>query len=350
MKKIKLLILFVQKNILSIIFICFTISLALFSKTNLNAAKSGLILFANSVVPSLLPFFIATELLSNTNIIEIVGKSLNKFMRPIFNLPGEGAYAFLIGIISGYPVGAKIVTKLRNDGICSKSEGERLLPLCNNSGPLFIIGTVGISLFANSQIGFLLLATHILSCITVGIVLGLIDRFSYIHVDKYALQLRQKKISQFATLGDILSTSIQNSINTVTMVGGFVVLFSVIISILQESNIINILSNFINPFLSFLNLNTNLSTGLVTGVIELTNGINFTSSIQNKRISHQIILCAFLLGFGGISILLQVLSIISKSDLSIKPYISAKLLQGLLAASYTYLAIQLIPALNFDLI
>lgn len=63
-------------------------------------------------------------------------------MKPIFNVPGIGAYAFIMGIISGYPVGAKIVTEFRKNGECSKAEAERLLSFTNNSGPLFIIGTV----------------------------------------------------------------------------------------------------------------------------------------------------------------------------------------------------------------
>ncbi len=63
-------------------------------------------------------------------------------MKPIFNVPGIGAYAFIMGIISGYPVGAKIVTEFRKNGECSKVEAERLLSFSNNSGPLFIIGTV----------------------------------------------------------------------------------------------------------------------------------------------------------------------------------------------------------------
>lgn len=130
----------------------------------------GLSLFANSVLPSLLPFFIATELLSYTGIIEVLGKKLNKFMRPIFNVPGEGAFAFIMGIISGYPIGAKIVTNFRQNGICTKEEGERLLAFTNNSGPLFIIGTVGISLFFDTRTGILLFLSHILACISVGIV------------------------------------------------------------------------------------------------------------------------------------------------------------------------------------
>ena len=151
MKQLTTLLILIKRNSLSFIFFSFAILLVIFSKTNLIAAKNGLSLWANSVVPSLLPFFIATELLSHTNIIHIIGKALNKFMRPIFNVPGEGAYAFLIGLISGYPVGAKIVTKLRQNGLCTKSEGERMLAFSNNSGPLFIVGTVGVSLFWNSR-------------------------------------------------------------------------------------------------------------------------------------------------------------------------------------------------------
>ena len=100
-----------RKNIFMLLFLLFTISLICFSSTNLIAAKEGLVLWATNVVPSLFPFFIATELLCRTNFIKIMGKFLNKFMRPIFNVPGESATALLLGTISGYPVGAKVEFK-----------------------------------------------------------------------------------------------------------------------------------------------------------------------------------------------------------------------------------------------
>ena len=81
-------------------------------------------------------------------------------MKPLFNIRGEGSFAFIMGILSGYPMGAKIAANFRQNNICSKVECERLLSFTNNSGPLFIIGSVGISLFGNSTIGFLLLFTH----------------------------------------------------------------------------------------------------------------------------------------------------------------------------------------------
>ena len=152
MKKSHFLFLSVKKHLLPVIFVVFTICLVIFSNENLSATKNGLLLWANSVVPALLPFFIATELLSHTSIVTNIGNLLNKYMKPIFNIPGIGAYAFIMGIISGYPVGAKIVTEFRNSGQCSKAEAERLLAFTNNSGPLFIIGTVGISMFGNTLI------------------------------------------------------------------------------------------------------------------------------------------------------------------------------------------------------
>ena len=168
MKKFNLFVFKIRKNILSIIFFLFTICLILFSSSNVQATKSGLKLWANSVVPSLLPFFIATELLSYTNIPNIFQKIFTPIMKPFFNISGSGAFAIIMGWLSGYPVGAKIAVNFRENNICSKEECERLLSFTNNSGPLFIIGTCGISLFGSSMIGLLLLITHLLGALTVG--------------------------------------------------------------------------------------------------------------------------------------------------------------------------------------
>ena len=158
-----------KRSLLTITFLCFTFGLVIFSNSNLPAVKNGLTLWATSVVPSLFPFFVATELLMHTNIISILGRLLNPIMKPLFNIRGEGSFAFIMGIISGYPIGAKIACNFRESNICSKEECERLLSFTNNSGPLFIIGTVGILMFGNTSIGILLFITHILACLTVGI-------------------------------------------------------------------------------------------------------------------------------------------------------------------------------------
>lgn len=231
----------IKRNILTLIFLAFAGSLLLFSSSNLPAIKKGLSLWANSVVPSLFPFFVATDLLMHTNFVNILGRFLNKLMKPLFNIRGEGAFGFIMGLISGYPVGAKIACDFRENNICSKEECERLLSFTNNSGPLFIVGTVGISMFGNSTIGLLLLVTHILACITVGIIF----RFWKFNTSTFNTDINKKssfnknKNVTFSNLGEVLGKSITNSISTVLMIGGFVVIFSSIISILKSSGILN---------------------------------------------------------------------------------------------------------------
>lgn len=331
--KFKFFVLKLKSLILPTIICLFIFLLIIFSRDNLSAAKSGLNLWANSVLPSLLPFFIATELLGYTNVVSMLGKLLNKLMRPIFNVPGEGAFALLMGMISGYPVGAKIVANLKERHLCTSIEAERLLAFTNNSGPLFIVGTVGIGLFYSYSIGILLFVTHLLSSLTVGFLFrwwGKSKEKIY-RTDEYALDTNLSVYN----LGEILSKSILNSINTILVIGGFVVLFSIIISMLQTSHILFIISKIFGIF----RIPPYLSMSLITGFLEVTNGISFLSTLENISIHLQITLCSFILGFGGFSVLLQVLSITSKSKISIKPYFIGKLLQAFFAAFYTYLII-----------
>lgn len=340
-----------KRNFLPLLFLVFTFSLLIFSDKNLPAIKSGLSLWANSVVPSLFPFFVATELLMHTNIVSQLGSLFNRFMKPIFNIRGEGAFAFIIGIISGYPIGAKIATQFRKNNICSKEECERMLSFTNNSGPLFIIGTVGILMFKNSSIGILLFITHLLASISVGIIFRFwkFNKNSYISSIKTTINNAKNKTVSFYNLGEILAESITSSISTIFLIGGFVVIFSSIISILKSTRILNFSSYCLYPILNFFNINTEFATPLISGFLEITNGINNISNIACKKISINIIITSFLLGFGGISILLQVLSITSKTDLSIKPYLYGKLLHGIIAAFYSYIFINIFPFFNFDL-
>ena len=162
-------------------------------------------------------------------------------------------------------------------------------------------------------------------------------------------KIKQKTPPRLSSLGSILQNSIMTSVNTIVMIGGFVMLFSVIISMLNNTGIFDILSKFLSPLLEVLNIPTTFATGILSGIVELTNGVSIISNIPMKAISINITICAFLLGFGGISVLLQVLSITSTSDISIKPYIIGKLMQGIFAALYVYLLLQNFTFLNLDL-
>ena len=196
----------------------------------------------------------------------------------------------------------------------------------------------------------LLFITHILGSITVGIIFrfwkkNLATRQQYT-ISKYDNKLQNITVSN---LGEILGTSIQSAISTILMIGGFVVLFSVVISILNISGITSLVCILLEPVCHFLGISSQIIASVFTGLFEVTNGINMVSLIKLKNISLNIIVTAILLGFGGLSVLLQVFSIISQTDLSIKKYFIGKCMQGVIASIYVALALHFIPTLSLDI-
>jgi len=318
------LVINLKKYFLTCLILLFLISLIIFSNTNFEAAKNGFILWTNSVLPALFPFFIASELMSQTNLPYILGKILTPFMKPLFNVTGEGSLALILGSISGNPVGAKTICNLKKEHSISKVEAERLISFCNNTSPLFILGTVGISLFKDKHIGTILLFSNIIASFLVGLCFRFWKKNNLevtFNENKFNYKNKPIKISD---IGNILGDTIKNSINTSLQIGGFIVLFSIIISILKNSGI----------YFQIPELNT-----LFYGIIEMTNGVNLSSSLFYNTPLTSILLTSFLLGFGGISVLLQVYSIISKENISIKPYLLGKVLQGFFSSIITFILI-----------
>lgn len=327
------LVINLRKYFFTILFFLFLVSLLVFSNTNFIAAQNGLVIWATKVLPSLFPFFVGAELLCSTNFTYILGKSLKKFIKPIFNVPSESIIAIILGIISGYPVGAKVVCNLKKQKIISKIEAERLIAFTNNSGPLFILGTVGIALFGNQKIGLILLFSHIISSILVGYF------FRFWKKDKIEVNFIENKFNsqntpiKVADLGEILGNSIKKSISSILLIGGFIVLFSVILSILENSGIFDEIANIFSTF----GIPKDISISTITGIIELTNGVTLVSNLYSINPLVSILIVSFLLGFGGFSVLLQVYSIIAKENISIKPYFYGKLLHGLFSVIITYI-------------
>ena len=147
----------------------------------------------------------------------------------------------------------------------------------------------GISLFGNTTIGLLLFFTHLLACLTVGFLFRFWkynDTEGIQNLSTY--QVNKKTPPSINSLGSILQSSIMSSVSTVVMIGGFVMLFSVIISILNNSNILNILGTFVSPIFSVLHVPTEFINGTLSGIVELTNGVSIISNIPIKSISINI--------------------------------------------------------------
>ena len=285
----------------------------------IDSAKNAISLCLNVIAPSLFPFFVFSNLFLTLGLVEIIGRRCERVMRPLFNLPGSGGFAFILGILSGYPVGATAALELYNTNQCTKTEAERIIAFCNNAGPLFIIGAIGVGMLHSSVLGFFLYGIHIASAIVVGIIF----RFWRRNLD-ITLFAPPTPRSESLSLGEALSKSIRKSVMLIAFVCGFIVFFSVILAILENYGVID--------SLIFL---TNMPRGIMCGFFEITNGIEQLTSLP---------LISGILALGGLSVCLQVAGILAKSRLSIRPLIVGKILQCTFAVIFTYIFMRFLPA------
>ena len=109
----------------------------------MEAARSGLLLCGNVIIPSLFPFFVLSALVVELGLAGALGRLLEPLMGVLFRVNGSCASAVALGFLGGYPVGARTAIELYRKGMCTKTEAQRLLAFCNNSGPAFILGVVG---------------------------------------------------------------------------------------------------------------------------------------------------------------------------------------------------------------
>ena len=297
---------------LLILTIICTAAMLLMPSQSIDGAKHGISLCINAVIPSLFPFFVCSRMIVSSGIAQIIGRKTGKAFEFVFGINKDCAFSFIAGLLCGYPVGAKIVGDMYKNKQCTKSEAQRMLAFCNNSGPLFIIGTVGVGMLHSAKSGLILYIAHILSAIATGIIVRLI------------IPAKQKNCKvEFHTtiLSGNFHDALTDSIKSMASVCGNIVFFSVIISAL-------------NPILTSI-LPTLTGRGLASGIIEISTGI----SILSKE--GQLPVIGFLLAWSGISVIMQVDGIISPLGLSTPLFATTKLIQGILGGMFTFLLVPL---------
>jgi len=335
-------IIYLKKLIMPLLCISFILCLIAFSKTAVASAYKGIRLWIEIVFPSLFPFFVASELLSKTGFVKAVGALLEPVMRPLFNVPGCGSFALAMGFTSGYPVGAKITAEMRKEKLLTKAEAERLLTFTNNSGPLFIIGAVSVGIFKMPQIGLFMLACHILAGLTVGIIFRFYgrkrDSSMHVHERNVFKKFRHELTSSrtYSNLGQVLGDSVKNSVNLLMAIGGFIIFFSVIINLLLEIGFIDGLTKILSYFLSPLGMSKGVIASIISGLFEITTGTSMAGSATDAQLIHRLTSASIIIGWAGLSVHSQVFSIIGSTDISIKPSLLGKFMQGIFAGIYTY--------------
>ena len=312
-----------------------TLALVLWPEQAMEAMRDGIKLCGNVILPSLFPFFVLSSLVVELGMSRYLGRLLEPVMAPLFYVNGNCAAALALGFVGGYPVGARTAIQIYENGQCSRTEAERMLAFCNNSGPAFILGVVGAGVFGNGMAGLLLYLTHLLASLCVGVLF----RF-YKPGDRP--QTRRARTAQFqaSSFPKAIINSVTGSLQSTLNICAFILFFTVCLRILAYAGILRTLGRVLSLLLAPLGMSQTWAERLLTGLVEVSSGV---SSLTDGSLSGRLSMAAFMLGWAGVSVHCQVLAFLGDSGLSVKTYVSGKLLHGGISALLTNLLFRLFP-------
>lgn len=310
------------------------------------SALQGLKVWWEIVFPALLPFFIGSEILMGLGVVNFMGVLLEPLMRPLFNVPGVGSFVMAMGLASGYPIGAILTRKLRKQELCNQVEAERLISFSNTADPLFMVGAVAVGMFGNARLGVVIAIAHYLAAVLVGLCMRFYrrqaPRSQQLAGSKGNILLRalrelyRARQKDGRPLGQLLGDAVRNSVNSLLVIGGFIILFSVIMRIATVSGLVALVAQGVVGLLKLVGLSTNLSGALVSGLFEITIGCNVASQAI-APIAQRVIMASAIIAWSGLSVHAQVAAVVNDTDIRMLPYIGARALHAIFAGAFTWL-------------
>lgn len=276
----------------------------------ITTCLQGFLLWAECVLPSLFPFMVICAILIKTGMAEKAALPLKK-VTGVFGLPPAAAVCFIMSICSGYPAGSRSVLEFYERGAVSQKDAKKLAYLCSTSGPLFIIGSVGVKMFSDKGAGWKILLAHALAVIIIALIISLFSKRG-----------ARQELSRAMPNGNILYDAFYGAVVSVLVAGGFIAFFCVVGQIAIDFYLLYPLEKCISLFTDGAT-----ASAVCRGLIEATAGCRALAAADGK---YALPFAGFLITFGGISILMQQLSYLLKAKVSAFKFISVKLLQGLL--------------------
>jgi len=296
-----------RKIIIMLIILLFLVQILIYSSDVIKSVRFAFDIWKNNVFPSLFPFFVLSEILIKLGFVEIAGKFFKPIMKLLFKTSGESAFIFIMSVVSGNPGNAKYARELYDQRLISADEASKLLMFTHFCNPLFILGTIGMTFFSSYRMGLILLFSHYIGNIIIGFFIR--NKFP---ID--SIQTKQaKRISNDENIGTIITNSLFNSLNTLLLILGAISICLVLTTIIDK--------NF-NFSVFYQNI--------ICGIIEVTQGVKYVS-LDNIDIKIKAVLCVMFLSFGGLSIHLQVLSMISGTKIKYLPFLIARIFHAMIS-------------------
>jgi len=287
--------------------------------------RQGLLICSNIIIPSLFPFMVLLGFINKSGISAAAGRLFSPVCRVLFGLPGTAAATVALSFIGGYPVGTSGVNSLYKGGLITLRQARLMICFCVSAGPAFIVSAVGGAMLGSHRFGFMLFSVHITVGIIFGIAAGIFGRITGISAE-------QPSNSQVALgrkpLSDCFVLSAHESVKNMMSVCGFVVLFSGICAMIEG-----------------LPINGSVRQ-ILCGLMEVTVGC------KDAGAKGSLPLAAFMLGFGGLSVVFQIISAAGEARPKLTVILAIRLLHG--GSSWVLMNIYLsvfhvtVPVFNFE--
>lgn len=300
-----------MKKIIMFLLILIAYLILLNSSIVIDTVIKSIDIFKNSIFPSLFPFFIISELLVNYGFVEFISNLFKPLMNKFFKINSKCAFILVMSMISGFPSNSKYTKDLYLKGEINELEATKILMFTHFSNPLFILGAISITFLNNKKIGLFILIIHYLTNFIVGFLLRNIIKTP---INNTYMNIKKETLS----FSNILSKSILNAFNTLFLILGTIIVFLIITNLLNEYIVFN-------PYIK----------GIISGILEMTGGIS-NISILDISLKQKSTIIGMILSFGGISVHMQVKSIISDTSIKYQPYLIARLLHSSITGLLIY--------------
>lgn len=336
----------------------------------LSASLKGLAVWWEVLFPALFPFFVLSEILLGFGIVHLTGTLLDPLMRPLFRIPGAGGFVVAMGFASGYPVGARLTSRLMDGNLLNRGEGERLVAMTTSSDPIFLIGAVCVGFFGRADIVPVLAVAHYGGAMLIGLVMRWTGRGEKMtdasgmgkageatksgvsssgarrrrggRLREALAAMHRARQEDGRTFAAMLQDALQSSLQLMIVVGGLVVFFSATLELLIHSGLLGGLRHLFTFALHLAGASPHLADALIRGTFEVTLGARGAAEAGAGAASlppliDRVAAAAFVLSWGGLSVHAQVAGLMSRTSWRYGPFLRARLLHAVLAVALVYL-------------
>ena len=291
--------------------IFFLINFLLNSDIFINTIFNSVHLWFNNLFPNLFIFFTICDILNNYQFPTYLNQFSSTLAKKLFKLPKEASYILFMSIISGFPGNSKLIKNELDKKSINEYDANKLLTMTHVFNPLFIINIIGIKYLKDIKLGIIILFSHILT----NYLVGFLFRNIYI-VDTKKIITKKENIESFMT---VLKTSFMNTFKILVNVLGIIIFFSIITTMINQ----------------YLNLNP-YSNMFINSLLEITNGLNLLNNLHLSKIKNATLI-TFFISFGGLSIHMQIMSILNNYKISYLIYLVSRLLHAAISSLIVFI-------------